>query len=91
MLSSVGGELDLVLLDQVLGLAAGAVDAFVEMAGLAGERGDDVARVETARGGLQPVDDPALAAPRAGGVGMSDCLCKRRRGHCAFRPRRGAP
>ena len=32
------------LLNEVLGLAAGAVDPFVEMAGLAGERGDDVAR-----------------------------------------------
>ena len=31
---AVGGELDLVLLDKVLGLAAGAVDPFVEMAGL---------------------------------------------------------
>ena len=34
---AVGGELDLVQLDEVFRLAAGAVDPFVEMAGLAGE------------------------------------------------------
>ena len=49
-------------LDQVLGLAAGTVDIFVGMAGLADERGDDVAGVEAARGGLQPGDDPTLSA-----------------------------
>ena len=64
----VGGELALVQLDEVFGLAAGAVHGFVEMAGLAAERGDDVARVEAARGRLQPGDDPALAVPRTGGV-----------------------
>ena len=57
---SVRGELSLVQLDQVLGLAAGAVDIFVEMAGLAAQRGDDVAGVGAARGLLQPGDDPAL-------------------------------
>ena len=55
-------------LDEVLGLAAGAVVRFVEMAGLAGERGDDVARVEAAGRRLQPGDDAAFPAPRAGGV-----------------------
>jgi len=65
----VGGELDLVLLDEVLGLAAGAVDPFIKMAGPACERGDDVARVEAALCRLQPGNDPALPAPRAGGVG----------------------
>jgi peroxiredoxin len=64
-----GGELALVQLDQVLGLAAGAVDSFVEMAGLAAERGDDVAGVEAARGRLQPGDDTAFALPGSGGVG----------------------
>ena len=64
----VGGELALVQLDEVLGLAAGAVDIFIEMAGVAAERGDDVAGVEAARGGLQPGDDPAFAVPRTGGV-----------------------
>ena len=39
------------------------------MAGLAAERGDDVARVEAARGRLQPGDDTAFAAPGTGGVG----------------------
>ena len=36
---------------------------------IAAERGDDVAGVEAARGRLQPGDDPAFAAPGAGGVG----------------------
>ena len=62
-------ELALVQLDEVLGLAAGAVDIFVEMAGVSAERGDDVAGVEAPRGRLQPGDDPALAASGAGGVG----------------------
>ena len=38
------------------------------MTGLAAERGDDVAGVEAARGGLQPGDDPAFAVPRTGGI-----------------------
>ena len=66
---SIRGELALVQLDQVFGLASGAIDVFVEMAGLAGERGDDIAGIEAARGGLQAGDDPAFAAPGAGGVG----------------------
>ena len=66
---SVRGELTLVHLDQVLGLATGAVEDFIEMAGLAAERGDDIAGVEAARTRLQPSDDPAFAAPGAGGVG----------------------
>ena len=64
----VGGELDLVQLDEVLGLAAGAVQGLVKMAGFAGERGDDVAGVEAPRACLQPGDDTAFAAPGAGGV-----------------------
>ena len=56
-------------LDEVLGLAASAVDSFVEMAGVSAERGDDVAGVEAPRTCLQPGDDPALAAPGPGGVG----------------------
>ena len=43
-------------LDEVLGLAAGAVDIFIEMAGVSAERGDDVAGVEAARGGLPRLD-----------------------------------
>ena len=61
-------ELALVQLDEVLGLAAGAVDIFVEMAGVSAERGDDVAGIEAPRGRLQPGDDPAFAVPRTGGV-----------------------
>ena len=64
----VGGELALVQLDEVLGLAAGAVDIFIEMAGVSAERGDDVAGVEAPRACLQPGDDPAFAVPRTGGV-----------------------
>ena len=64
----VGGELALVQLDEVLGLAAGAVDIFIEMARLSAERGNDVAGVEAPRGGLQPGDDPAFAVSRTGGV-----------------------
>ena len=66
---SVRGELALVHLDQVLGLTSGAVDIFVEMAGLASERGDDVAGIEAAGARLQPGDDAAFAAPGAGGIG----------------------
>ena len=49
---AVGGELDLVQLDQIFCLSAGAVDGFVEVAGLAAKRGDDVAGVEAPRGRL---------------------------------------
>ena len=62
---AVGGELGLVQLDRVFRLYA---DPFVEMARLALERGDDVARVEAARRSLEPGDDAAFAVPRAGGV-----------------------
>ncbi len=65
----VRGELALVQLDEVLGLAAGAVNIFIEMAGVSAERGDDVSGVEAARACLQPGDDPALAVPGPGGVG----------------------
>ena len=61
-------ELALVQLDEVLGLAAGAINIFVEIAGFFAERGDDVAGVEAAGGGLQQGDDPAFAVPRTGGV-----------------------
>ena len=64
----VRGELALVQFDRVLGLAAGAVNIFIEMAGVSAERGD-VAGVEAPRACLRPGDDPALAAPGARGVG----------------------
>ena len=46
-------ELALAHLDQVLGLAAGAVDILVEMAGLASERGDDMAGLEASGARLE--------------------------------------
>lgn len=64
---SIRGGLPLAHLDQVLGLAAGAVDVFVEMAGLASERDDDIAGFEGAGTRLQPGYDPAFAAPGGGG------------------------
>ena len=39
------------------------------MAGLALERGDDIAGIEAARTRLEPGNDPAFAVPGAGGVG----------------------
>ena len=67
-------ELDLVLLDQVLDLAAGAVEPFEEMAGLSAERGDDVSRVEAARtclhlGGVGELDE--AAHPIRAGLGAA--------------------
>ena len=53
----VGGELDAMPLDQVFRLSPRAVGPFVEAAGLAGERGDDVARVEAARRGFGKESD----------------------------------
>ena len=53
----------------------GAVGPFVKAARLALERGDDVARVEAARGRLQPGDHPALAVRpigRAGGTALKN-------------------
>ena len=47
---------------------AGAVDPFVEMSRLTGERSEGVARIEPARRRLEPGDDAAFAVPRAGGA-----------------------
>src|SRR5512134_2443764 len=50
---AVRGELALVQLDQILRLAAGAVETFVDVFGRAGfAAGDDVTDVETLRGGF---------------------------------------
>jgi hypothetical protein len=47
---AIGGELSLVQLDQVLGLAAGAIDRLVDMLGRSGlETGDDEADIEPLR------------------------------------------
>ena len=57
------GHLDLVHLDEVLGLSPLAVDVLVEMLGLPGQGGHDVAGVEAQCGRLEPGDDPALDCP----------------------------
>ena len=65
---SVRGELTLVHLDQVLGLAPGTVEDVVDVLGRAGnEAGNDEADVEAERGGL----DAGTDAPRRGpGLGL---------------------
>lgn len=67
---AVGGELGLVQLDQVLGLAAGAVEVGIEPFGRAGrDVGDDVADVETEPRRFDAGRDAALPCPGFGGVG----------------------
>ncbi len=67
---SIGGELCPVELDQGLGLAARAVDAFVEMHVVAlRQAGHDEARVDFPFGRKEARDDAAHAPPGAGGVG----------------------
>jgi hypothetical protein len=56
----------LVRLDQVLGLAAGAVDALIEPARRASEIGDDKAAVAALGRGLDAGDDPPLNRPGLG-------------------------
>ena len=65
------------LLDQVLGLPAGAVDRFINVFGIAAlQRGDDVADIDAsaqhvigvAGAGLDPGYDPPLLVPRLGRV-----------------------
>ena len=52
---TIRGELSLVQLDQVLGLAAGAIDRLVDMLGRSSlETGDDKADIEPLRCGLDP-------------------------------------
>ena len=55
-------------LDQVLGLAPGAVDLFVERFGQAREVGDDEAAVGALGSGLDAGDDAALGFPAFGGI-----------------------
>ena len=67
---AVGGELGLVQLDQVLGLAAGAIKIGIEPFGRsARDVGNDVADVETEPGRLDAGGDAALPLPGFGGVG----------------------
>jgi hypothetical protein len=70
---SVGRKLGLVQLDQVLGLAAGAIEIGIDpFGGAGGDAGDDVADVETEPGCLDAGDDAALPLPGLGGVGGND-------------------
>ena len=52
----VRGEVQLVGLDQILGLASGTVDLLVEPAWRAGQVGDDEPAVRTPLGGFDPPD-----------------------------------
>src|SRR5260370_7516651 len=63
----VRGELGLVQLDEVLGLAARAVDRLIEMLSRAFERRDDIARIEASGGGLETRHDAARRGPAFGG------------------------
>src|SRR4029077_11259948 len=75
----VRGELSLVPLDEVLGLAAATVDALVEMLCRALERGDDVADIETLLRGFDARGDAALPIPALGAVtqhGKGAQLCR---------------
>ena len=60
--------MQLVRLDQVLGLAAGAVDLLVEPARRAREVGDDEAAVAALGRGLDPGDHLPLDVPGLGGI-----------------------
>ena len=55
-------------LDQILGLAAGAVDVLVEPSRRAGEVGDDEPAVAALVRRLDPGDHPALDGPGLGGI-----------------------
>jgi hypothetical protein len=70
----VGGELAIVHLDNVLGLAAAAVDVLVEMPRLCEPRGDDVAGIEAAGVGLQTGDDVALPSTDNKGLDISSAI-----------------
>ena len=65
---AVGGEVQLVRLDQVFGLSPGAVDLLVERLGQARQIGDDEAAVGALGSGLDAGDDAALDLPAGGGV-----------------------
>src|SRR5208283_1866269 len=79
---AIGRELCLVLLDQVLGLPACAVERLINVLGIVVlQGGDDVADIDAsaqhvvgvAGAGLDPGHDPPLLVPRLGGVA---CLGK---------------
>src|SRR5689334_6638355 len=64
---TIGGELSLVQLDEVLGLAAGAINRLVNMLGRSGlETGDDEADIEPLLCGLDPGAGATVLVPRLG-------------------------
>ena len=65
---AIRGELQLVRLDQVFRLAAGAVDLLVQPPRRALEVGDDEPAVAALIRGLDPGDDLPLGMPALGGV-----------------------
>src|SRR5690348_17394439 len=65
---AVGGEMQLVRLDQIFGLPARAIDLLVQHPGQTGEIGDDKAAVGPLRTGLDAGDDAALDCPALGGI-----------------------
>src|SRR3954471_6924613 len=66
--SAIGGEVELVCFDQVLGLPPRAIDLVVERLGQARQIGDDEAAVGTLSPGLDARDDAALGIPAFGCV-----------------------
>jgi len=71
---TIRGELSLVELDQVLGLAAGAVDRLVDMIGRPGlETGDDKADIEPLRCGRDPSAGATFLVP---GLSLITGLCE---------------
>ena len=65
---AVGGEVEFVSLDQVLGLSPRAIDLLVERLGQTAQIGDDEAAIGALRSGLDAGDDAALDFPALGGV-----------------------
>src|SRR5450631_2490819 len=80
---SIRSKLGLVPLNEVLGLAASAIDVLVEMPRCTLERGDDVADVETFGCRLDASGNAALLIPAFGTIAQGDegaqlCRCARR-------------
>src|SRR5438552_16890725 len=65
---TIGSELGLVQLDEVLGFAARTIDRLIVIPGATLERGDDVADIETFRARLQTLHLRAFASPALGAV-----------------------
>lgn len=65
---AVRGQVELMGLDQVFGLSAGAIDLFVEHMLQSLEIGDDEAGIDAERRGLDTGDDPAFGLPTLGAI-----------------------